>query len=202
MAGNETLDTYNSSAPQLAEYFRGIGPRIKYIDRALDLAQKNDGSADILEIGCGDGRDASAIVKKTRSYRGIDYSASMIDIAKHAVPNGEFMVADMSDYQYPEEAYDVVFAFASVLHLDRIALGGLMVSVAKALRPNGIFYISTKYRPTYQGEWKEDEFGRRLFYFYNQEEIRGLSSGLFDVVFEEIEQIKGNPWVETALRKI
>jgi len=82
MADKETLDTYNKSAQKLAKYFKGIGPRVKYIERALELAGKQDGSASVLEIGCGDGRDASAIVKCTSKYTGLDYSAELINMTK------------------------------------------------------------------------------------------------------------------------
>lgn len=201
MENNETLDTYNRSAKELAKYFKGIGPRVKYVERALELAGKTDGSADALELGCGDGRDAVEIIKHCRTYTGIDYSTGLISLAKELLPSADFRVVDMQDFDFPYRKYDVVYAFASILHIDKASLRNLLKSVARSLKVGGIFYISTKYADRYKKEWKEDEHGRRLFYFYSPKAIANLSKKDFDVVFEEAEIIKGKPWTEMALRK-
>lgn len=167
MQNDETLNTYNRSAKELAKYFKGIGPRVKYIERALELAGKSDGSARVLELGCGDGRDAVEIIKHTKSYTGVDYSAGLIGLAKELLPAADFRVVEMQNFDYPYKTYDVIYAFASVLHIDKTSLRDLLEVVARSLKVGGIFYISTKYAPKYTKEWKEDEYGKRLFYFYS-----------------------------------
>ncbi len=202
MENNETLDTYNRSAKELSKYFHGIGPRVKDIDFALEQAGKNDGSADVLELGCGDGRDAVEIIKRTRSYVGIDNSAGLIGLAKELLPAADFRVIDMQNFDYPYKKYDVVFAFASVLHIDKTSLRDLMTVVARSLKVGGIFYISTKYAGRYKKEWREDKHGRRLFYYYSPRLIARLAEEKFEVVKQEVETIQGKPWTEIALRKI
>lgn len=195
-----TVDTYNNSAEALAEYFRGIGPREYYIDRALELAGSPE-SANILEIGCGDGRDAKAIVKRTPNYLGIDISEELVKLARAHVPDGRFEVADVANYNFPDDL-DVIFAFASVLHLNRAELKSVFGRAAKALRPGGIFYISTKYRPEYSEEVKEDQFGKRLFYFYNADNIAELAGPDYEVT-ESWREVHGHTdWVEIALKKV
>jgi SAM-dependent methyltransferase len=201
MENDETLKTYNRSAKQLAKYFQGIGPRVKYIEQALELAGKNDGSAHVLELGCGDGRDAVEIIKRSRTYTGIDYSTGLIGIAKKVLPAADFRVADMQNFDYPYRTYDVVFAFASILHIDKASLRDLLEVVGRSLKVGGIFYISTKHAIRYKKEWKEDEHGKRLFYFYSPKLITNLSKDYFEVAFENVEKIKGKPWTEIALRK-
>lgn len=201
MSDDETLDTYDRSALKLAQYFKGIGPRVKYIERTLDLAGKNDGSASVLEIGCGDGRDAMEIIKRVGSYTGIDYSEGLVNLAKALLPTADFRVVDMQSFEYPADSYDAVIAFAPVLHIDKSELTKLFSRVASALKVGGIFYISTKYKPKYSKEWKEDEYGRRLFYYYSPELIARLSSKHFEVVFSETEIIQNRPWTEIALSK-
>ena len=201
MENNETLDTYNRSANQLSEYFKGIGTRVKYVELALELAGKKDGSGSVLELGCGDGRDAVEIIKRVRSYTGIDYSTGLVGLAKQLLPSADFRVIDMQNYDYPSNSYDVVFAFASILHIERSSLKELIEKVARSLKSGGIFYISTKYAYHYKKEWKQDDHGKRLFYFYNRHIIAELGKEFFEVATSEVEIIRDRPWVEMALRK-
>lgn len=197
----ETLATYNHSAPNLAEFFKGIGPRVVDIDRALELTGKQDGSADVLELGCGNGRDALEILKRARNYTGIDYSDGMISLAHNLLPRADFRVEDMSEFDYPEEGYDIVFAFASLLHLDKEEIAKLMPKVATSLRSGGIFYISLKYADQYTEKTIEDQFGIRHFYFYHPDEIAVAGENFFEASIVS-QEIRGSTrWFETALRK-
>jgi SAM-dependent methyltransferase len=197
---DDTLKTYDFSAKELSKYFQGIGARTNHIEQALELAGKNDGSASVLELGCGDGRDAEEIIKRTQSYTGIDYSKELIKLAKQKLPSADFRIVDMQNFDFPFESYDVVFAFASLLHIDKENLKLLMKKVARSLKVGGIFYISTKYADKYKEEWKEDKFGKRLFYFYNAELITKLASE-FDVVTTDTVMHNTTAWLEMVLRK-
>lgn len=131
----ETIDTYNRSAKELSKYFNGIGSRIKDIKLAFGLAG-NPKNARVVEIGCGDGRDAKEIVKRAEWYEGFDISEELIKIARQAVPQAHFKVADAANYTFP--AYlDVVFAFASLLHLNKTEVRAILDRVHKALNPGG-----------------------------------------------------------------
>jgi SAM-dependent methyltransferase len=202
MENNETLDTYNRSAKELSKYFRGINPHRKQIELALELAGKNDGSARVLELGCGDGRDAVEIIERTKSYVGIDYSTGLVSLAKELLPMADFRVVDMQNFDYPYRTYDVVFAFASVLHIDKTSLRDLIEAVARSLKVGGVFYISTKAARHYKKEWREDRHGRRLFYYYTEKLINNLAKEYFEVAFSEIETShKNQPWIQIALRR-
>jgi SAM-dependent methyltransferase len=194
-----TVESYDINAEPLAEYFQGIGPRTQDIDLALQLAG-NVPNPKVLEIGCGDGRDAAEIVKRTDWYLGFDISKGMIDIARRQVPDAEFEVADAVEYPYPPDL-DIVFAFASLLHLSRDEVGTVLDRVASKLNPGGIFYISLKFAQDYTSGIKEDQFGKRLFYFYNPEVIEELAADHYDTVHKQ-QEIKGNTeWFEIALRR-
>jgi SAM-dependent methyltransferase len=196
-----TLDTYNNSAEALAAYFKGIGSRTEDIERALTLAGKADQSADVLELGCGDGRDAKAIISRVASYRGIDYSKALVGIARTVLPEAEFEVADMSCYEFPPEAYDVVYAFASLLHLDKDTVRDVCASVWGSLKQGGVFYISLKYRPEYTEEVKNDEYGSRMFYYYTPELVSELAGEGFKNIFEDYQELGSTKWFTLALSK-
>lgn len=195
-----TIDTYNKSATELAEYFRGIGPRVKYIDKALTFAG-NPSKPKVIEIGCGDGRDAKDIVTKSGNYTGFDISEALIELAKKHVPKVRFEVADAVDFNYPSKL-DVVFAFASLLHSDKNEIKVILDKVHKSLRRGGIFYISLKWAAEYTDYVKKDIYGTRLFYLYNAELIANLAAEGYEVADTWRETIGHTEWFEIALRKI
>lgn len=195
----QTIDTYDKSAKALADYFRGIGSRTDDIEEAFELAD-NPSHARVIEIGCGDGRDAKEIVKRAGWYLGFDISKELIKLAKEYVPEGEFEVADAATFDFPKNL-DLVFAFASLLHLNRDEVKGVLARVHASLKPGGVFYISLKYRPQYMQEVKEDEYGMRLFYFYNADVITELAGNGYEVVKMRREIHGHTEWFEIALRK-
>ncbi len=198
----QTIDTYNKSAQELAKYFRGIGSRTKDIDLAIKLADSPE-EPRILEIGCGDGRDAKEIVKRSKRYTGFDISEELIKLARQYVPEGEFEVADAVDYDYPG-GLDVVFAFASLLHLSKEEVRTVLEKVHESLKPGGIFFISPKLADEYTKKIKEDLFGTRQFYFYNPTIIRELAGDMYQVAKIDggFITVGNTEWFEIALRRV
>ncbi len=195
-----TIDTYNKSARGLSEYFRGIGSRADDIKLALQLAG-GPNNPHVLEIGCGDGRDAKEIIKLTANYTGFDISEELVKLARLYVPDASLEVADAVTYRYPSRL-DVVVAFASVLHLNPHEIKIVFEKVAKSLKQGGVFYISTKYSESYKEEIKEDKFGKRLFYFYNPSFLEGIAGGSFKTVYTSVKTIGSTEWLEIAFRKV
>lgn len=62
----QTIDTYNATAERMAEKFNTIGARANDIKQTFEYIQKT--SPRVVEIGCGNGRDATEILKYTSDY--------------------------------------------------------------------------------------------------------------------------------------
>lgn len=195
----ETIDTYDNSAKELAEYFKGIGARTDDIERGIALAHA-DAHARVVEIGCGDGRDAEEIVPRVGFYEGYDPSASLLELARRRLPKSSFVKADALTYRYPDNL-DVVYAFASLLHVNKTDLKTALAKVAAALRAGGILYISLKERPAYEAEVREDQFGKRMFYYYNPSVVKAIAGDLFETVHEAHYTIGHGQWFRLALKK-
>lgn len=197
----QTIDTYNNSALELAAYYRGVGVRAEDIALAFQLVGEVK-NPKVLEIGCGDGRDAKEILKYTDDYVGIDISKEMVKIAKRHVPNANLKVIDVLEYEFPKEL-DLVISFASLYHLKKEELKVVIDKVHDSLKPGGVFYLSLKHEPNYSNTIKEDIYGTRLFYFYNPEIIMELAEDRFEVV-ESKKGYRGvslSEWFEMGLRK-
>lgn len=196
---DKTVSTYDNSAIDLAEKFQGIGPRVYDIDLALKIASSKENSR-VVEIGCGDGRDAEEILKRVDYYEGFDPSGGMLEIARKRSPHASFVQADALSYVYPENV-DVIFAFASLLHVDKKGVESVLKKASQSLRIGGIFYISLKERPEYTAEVQNDEYGERMFYYYNIELINRLAGNLFVAEHEARQKIGNTDWFTVALKK-
>lgn len=197
---DRTVKVYDDSAQGLSDYFQGIGSRTEDIDRAFQLAQSHY-PPNVVEIGCGDGRDAEEIVKRTSSYVGFDPSVGMLQLARTRVPKGLFEQADALSFSYPKDT-DIIFAFASLLHLPKEDVKSVFEKAHTALKDGGIFYISLKERDAYEKEFRPDQFGERLFYYYNVPFIEKLAGRKFQKVYEDHQVIGHTPWFTMALKKI
>jgi len=195
----ETIKTYNESANELAEYFNGVGARIDDIQRGIQLCGSHD-ALHAVEIGCGDGRDAAEIIPRVAAYVGVDPSEGLLAIARKRLPDATFVPADALSYDYPENI-DVMYAFASLLHINKADMQVALQKASECLRPGGIYYISLKEREAYAEEAKHDQYGERMFYFYSPTIIRDLAIQWFDVAYEDHQHIRQQAWFTIALKK-
>jgi len=194
----ETIATYNATATRMTQKFRDYGPRVEDIARGCALVDKEDPF--VLEIGCGDGRDAKEILRHTKHYLGIDISKGMIAEARAHVPSATFEVADAEAYAFPQDL-DLVFAFASLLHVDKTGVTKILSDVHDVLTPGGVFYISLKHG-AYRETYKVDEFGTRTNYFYTPELITELAGSGYETVFDDVQEVREKKWFVIALRKV
>lgn len=207
----KTIQAYNKNAQFYADKFDSYGIRIEDIDRVLKLNES--GSNKVLELGCGNGRDAKYIISKVscENYIGIDASSGLIKLAKEKIPEGEFHVKDMrklDDIVSPLHAqagetgfFGVIFSFASMLHMKQEEMVELIDKCHKMLKIGGILFISTKY-----GDYREEKTvnlgDEKYYYYYKPEDIEKLCPYKFFVIYKNVQDIKGQSYFEIILRKI
>ncbi len=96
----------------------------------------------ILDAGCGSGRDALAFSRAGYGVTAFDASPEMVRrAAAHTGLSVALMSFDDVDWS---EAFDGVWACASLLHVPRLALSLTLARLMGALRPGGVIYASFK----------------------------------------------------------
>lgn len=194
----KTAESYSNNYNEFANEFNLSGARTKDVDLAFSL--NKSGSDSVLEVGCGNGRDAQYITKLTNSYTGIDPSEKFMELTRNNVSHGTLLVEFAQNLEFKPESFGLVFAFASLLHLKKEDFKELMGKVYLWLKPGGVFYISLK-----KGEYRELEkvgkYGEtRYFYFYEFKDILDIKGGL-ELVFHEEKSFKDDTWLEVILIK-
>ncbi|MFA5927276.1 MAG: class I SAM-dependent methyltransferase [Patescibacteria group bacterium] len=193
----QTIATYDQNARAFANKFDQAGARIEDIKKAFALVKKD--SPSVLEIGCGTGRDAAEIIKLTDEYLGVDLSSELIAIAKERIPEASFEVADIENCDLPEDI-DIIFAFASLIHMDEEHFEDILVRAHSALTPGGIFLISLKLGP-YHEFTRTDNFGVRTYYYYTPGDVARLAGDNYEVILVDHNNLRGQDWFEIILRK-
>lgn len=105
----------------------------------LDRLPRN---AAILELGCGGGRDSMAMRARGFDVDTTDGCAAMAKSAETRIGH-RVRVLRFSDID-AEARYDAVWAQACLLHVERVALSGILARIHSALKPGGLFFASYK----------------------------------------------------------
>ena len=193
----QTINTYNRGANIMAVKFNDLGGYPEDIKDVFSRIQKKN--PNVIEIGCGNGRDAEEIFKYTKNYLGIDISQSFIEIAKNRNPGSMFKVADVENYEF-EDNIDIIFAFASFVHISKESLSNILGSIYSKLNCNGIVLATIKYNNYYKEFTKEDEFGKRTYYLYTQDDIKNIAEN-FKILKNDIYDLRGQKWIKLILQK-
>lgn len=113
--------------------------------------------AKVLELGCGAGHDAKALIEAGIDVTATDASSKLAAVASERI--GRPVRVMRFDEIIEVDAFDGVWANACLLHVPVGSLAGVLASVHASLRGGGVFYASFK---AGDGEGR-DRFGR----YYN-----------------------------------
>lgn len=158
--------------------------------REFQLYKKLVPGKKILDIGCGAGRDAVVFVKNRFDYLGIDASEGMLKAAKERVEKGKFRKMDFYKLKFPANSFDGTWAAASLLHIPKKRVKGVLKEIKRVLKPNGISFISLKEKTKHDEglfPYERSPGTFRYWSYYTQEEFKTI---LKRVGFELIKSIK------------
>ena len=105
--------------------------------------------AAILDFGCGSGRNTKAFLDRGYHVTAVDGSPELCAIASAytGIPVRQMLFQELDEH----EAYDGIWACASILHVQTIELPDVFQRMITALKPGGFIYTSFKYG-TFEGE--------------------------------------------------
>jgi SAM-dependent methyltransferase len=172
------------------------------VSRHLDgFLERLPAGADILELGCGGGRDAAHMV--ARGFA-VDPTDGVAEIAAKAEAQIGRPVRVMRFGELDAAGrYDAVWASASLLHVPRRDLPDVIARIHRALRPGGLHFASFKGG----GAEGRDRFGR-YFNYLSREELESIyrEAAIWDLL-DVSGGIGGGydgaqgPWVQITLRR-
>ena len=120
----------------------------------------------ILDIGCGIGRWAEAVVGQCKEYYGVDFSSEMIAVAKQNVRNNHChfytmsIVDALSDPKITARKYDLVLMAGVSMYINEDELKESYRLLRNLVNKDSLFYfeesVGKKERLTLNHKWSED----------------------------------------------
>ena len=148
-----TLEYYEAAAPHYTA--STAEDHHRHLDPLLDQLEPG---AHILELGCGCGLDASRIIERGFTVEATDGTPAMVRKAQ------ERFGIDARVMRFDElsavDAYDAVWAHASLLHAPREGLPGILARIFKALKPGGLHFANFKLGDADHPDEGRDPLGR------------------------------------------
>ncbi|MBB6426536.1 bifunctional 2-polyprenyl-6-hydroxyphenol methylase/3-demethylubiquinol 3-O-methyltransferase UbiG [Sphingopyxis sp. JAI128] len=191
-----TLAFYAAEAPVYAA--SGPSGASRHLDFFLDRLPQG---AAVLELGCGGGRDAAHMIARGFTVEPTDGTAEIAAQAEARL--GRPVRVMRFDELSAADRYDAIWASASLLHVPRCDLPGVLARIHRALKPGGLHFAS------YKGGGCEgrDRFGRYFNYFSSRElEAVYREAARWDGL-ELTESLGGGydgvqgPWVQITARR-
>ncbi len=194
---SETIEFYNQNAIEFTKETVNVDFKESQ-DKFLKLLNKGDS---ILDFGCGSGRDIKYFAKQGMNVEGIDGSTKLCKIASEytGMKIKNMLFQDLKE----ENRYNGIWACSSILHLSKDELKLVLLKMTKALKDNGIIYISFKY-----GDFEGKRNGRYFTDFTMQEfcnfskDIKGLHLEEQWITDDVRKGRKEEKWLNIILRKI
>lgn len=191
-----TLDFYAREAPVYAAAGRTVASR--WLGAVLEHLPAG---ARILDLGCGCGHEAAAMLASGFDVEPTDGSAAMAAEAERLL--GRPVRVMRFDQLSESAAYDAVWANASLLHVPCAALADVLARVLRALKPGGVHFASYKGG----GVAGRDGLGR----YYNYPDRAALldaytRSGSWEILSVEERAGSGydgvtTPWIRVTMRR-
>ncbi len=154
----------------------------------------------ILDLGCGDARDAARMESKGFRVDATDGTPAMAALAEEKLgrPARVMQFGELA----AENQYDGIWAHASIHHQPLAGLADVLARVEHALKPGGIFFANFKLGI---GEHRDD-FGR-LYNFQPREDLMALYEARDWEIIEALDYQDGGmdkvlrPWIALTVRK-
>lgn len=178
-----TVSAYDDNAAQYQENTTELPPEIgRLIER---LADELGADARVLEIGTGGGRDALALEARGVSVRRTDITPGFVELLRRAGHSADVIDPrhdDLSDPDRPGKPYDGVWASASLLHVARHNLPGVLRRLAQVTRSGGLLHLSVKEGDGEGWSTHGSVSAPRHFTYWREEPLRAVVAGAgFDV---------------------
>ena len=161
IADKQTLDVYAREAPTYAE--RAKPDRIGGFLEPF-MADLPDGAV-VLDFGCGSGWAAQLLEARGFDVHALDASPEFAALASPKLKR-PVRVASFESLE-DVAAFDAVWASASLLHLRKADLRGILGRMARALKPGGQLLATFK-----AGEAETRDKRGRFYAYYSLDELR------------------------------
>ncbi len=169
-----SLSTVNRNAYSSSDVVKYYGAFDELFTTEKVLLESLEGEirdSAILDLGVGGGRTTEALIKISKDYTGLDYSAGCVEIAAARHPEARIALGDARDLrEFAEETFDfVLFSFNGLDALSNQDRLRALNEINRVLKAGGTFMFSShnrEYRYFRKLPWRRNiEYNAKFFNF-------------------------------------
>ena len=141
----------------------------------------------VLDAGCGAGLPFTKYLSERFDVIGIDISEKQIELAKANVPGAQFLVKDMTQLDFPDNHFDGILAYYSIIHIPREENEGLFLNFYQMLKSKGVVLLCLT--ATDEPEYiNEDFFGAKMYWsgYDSETNLKMLEAAGFELIWSKI----------------
>lgn len=200
-----TLEFYRRGAREIAAGYEAVDFS-HYLDKTIGYLPAG---ARVLDLACGSGRDAAAMLRAGFDVVAADGSGPMLDQAKALHPElaGRTKLVTLPQpLPFDDQEFDAVTSWATIMHLLLSSLAFVFSEFHRVIRVGGLFAYAVNTARSGLDESGLDEKGR-LFTCMGADEWEGLhvGAGFQTLSREETQDVTGRPgvrWVTFWTRRM
>lgn len=138
-----TVGYYDENAQRFKEgtWEHDVSQNRTALIEALKEFRPDQSSYDILDFGCGPGRDLVAFSEAGHRPVGLEGSPKFCQMAKE-LSSQEVWCQDFLNMDLPEQGFDGIFANASLFHIPSTELIRILKEFHRSLRERGVLFSS------------------------------------------------------------
>ncbi len=161
----DSIDYYNRYA--VPYYEETVDASMEEVMKPfVKLLSEESENAEVLDLGCGSGRDTLLLEEYGFYVTPMDGSEEMCKLAE---VNTDKEVLQMTyDEMEFDDVFDGIWACASLIHLTEDEMRKVMKKLVQALKENGVLYFSV-----HRGD-RDGIYHGRYFHDYNRRELQSL----------------------------
>ena len=155
---------------------------------------------ELLDFGCGPGRDLAAFKALGHHATGLEGSAQLAEMAR-AYSGCPVLEQNFLDLALPASQFDGVFANAALFHVPSQEVPRVLLELHRTLKPGGVLFSSNP-----RGDGQEGWNGGRYGAFHDWEAWRGFMTAAGFVELTHFYRPTGlpreqQPWLASVWRK-
>ena len=162
MTDHHTLDWYRDHMEEFVSHTGNVDmtPQYRAFMELLPAGSR------IMDLGCGAGGASLYFTRAGYSVLAVDGCREFCEYTRQRAgcETRNMFFEELDD----EDAFDGIWACASLLHVPKAGLPGILRRIHRALKKDGVFYASFKY-----GETEREKNGRR-FSDFTEDSLRAL----------------------------
>jgi ubiquinone/menaquinone biosynthesis C-methylase UbiE len=179
----KTIDTYNKMAQDYDNETIDFWERFPktFITKFTEVTKKN---GKILDVGSGPGRDGLMLKKEGFSIICLDASETMVKICKEK--GLEAVIGDFLKLPFVDSEFDGVWAYTSLLHVEKAKIKLALHEIWKVLKIGAIFAVGMIEGSTEEYRTSSGVNKPRYFAYYKKDELEKLlKEAGFEILYFE-----------------